>query len=251
VIDDLAVHYICRALVLPPGGPLLLALAGIVLLKRAPRTGRALAIGGILVTLVLALPAVADALTRLVERYPPLDASKPLTADVIVVLAGGIDRHTADGQPLPRALTLQRLAAGAELARTTGLPLLLSGGVVEAGPAEAEVMERTLERAFALHARWLETRSRTTHENARETARLLQPLGIHRVLLVTSANHMRRSVTEFEAAGLSVVPAPVAGRGRSPLVWRSWLPLADALATSYAALYEFAGIIVAALDPGA
>ena len=48
-----------------------------------------------------------------------------------------------------------------------------------------------------------------------------------------------------------MVAAPVAGRGRAPLSWRSWLPLADALAASYTALYEFAGLLAATLDPGA
>ena len=250
MLAELSVRYLCRALLLPPGGPLLLALAGLMLLGRRPRSGRLLAAGAVLAMLAMSLPVVADGLTRLLERYPPLDPARPAGAEVVVVLAGGTDRNTVDGEPIPRPTTLQRLAAGAGLARATGLPLLLSGGSGDAGPAEALAMERALERDFALRARWLETSSRNTRENAVATARLLQPLGIRRVLLVTSANHMRRAVAEFEATGLAVVPAPVAARGVAPPGWRGWLPLPDALAGSCAALYELAGLLAAGLDRG-
>jgi uncharacterized SAM-binding protein YcdF (DUF218 family) len=248
---DLAVRAVARALVLPPGGPLLLALAGISLLKRAPRIGRALALGGIAVTLLLSLPLIADPLTLLAERYPPLDLSRPVAADAIVVLGGGVRRDSVEGEAgMLMPIALQRLAAGANLARVTGLPLLLSGGVVDGGPPEAQVLERALERDFALKARWLESRSRTTRENARATAALLVPLGLRRVVLVTTASHMQRAAREFAAAGLTVVPAPVAGIGTLRLGLNAWLPHAAALERSHAALYEFAGELVADLDGG-
>jgi uncharacterized SAM-binding protein YcdF (DUF218 family) len=248
---DLAARAVGRALVLPPGGPLLLALAGIALLPRAPRLGRVLAVGGIAVTLLLSLPLVADPLTRLTERYPPLDLSRPVAADVIVVLGGGVRRDSVEGEAgILMPIALQRLAAGAHLARVTGLPLLLSGGVVDGGPPEAWVLERELERDFALKARWLESRARTTRENARETAALLAPLGLRRIALVTTASHMQRAVREFVAAGLTVVPAPVAGIGVIHYGVTAWLPHAAALERSHAALYELAGELVADLDGG-
>ena len=37
MLAELSVRYLCRALLLPPGGPLLLALAGLMLLGRRPR----------------------------------------------------------------------------------------------------------------------------------------------------------------------------------------------------------------------
>jgi uncharacterized SAM-binding protein YcdF (DUF218 family) len=54
----------------------------------------------------------------------------------------------------------------------------------------------------------LEGQSRTTTENAADTARLLQARGIRKILLVTSALHMRRARGLFERAGFEVVPAP-------------------------------------------
>ena len=54
----------------------------------------------------------------------------------------------------------------------------------------------------------LENQSRNTHDNALYCAILLKAKGIQRVLLVTSAFHMRRAQALFEKQGLIVVPAP-------------------------------------------
>ncbi|HXQ64557.1 MAG TPA: YdcF family protein [Steroidobacteraceae bacterium] len=248
---DLAVRAVCRALVLPPGGPLLLGCAGLALLGRAPRAGRVLIALGLGSLLLLSLPLVGDSLIRLAQRYPPLDLGRPPSADVIVVLAGGVRRNaTGEQSAVVQGETLERLAYAARLARRTGLPLLLSGGSVEPGESEARIMQQTLRADFALDARWLETGSRTTRENARQTAALLAPLGLKHVLLVTSAIHMRRAVGEFAATGLDIVPAPVAGTGEIGHGLLAWLPSADGLEHSHEALYELAGELVARLDGG-
>jgi uncharacterized SAM-binding protein YcdF (DUF218 family) len=88
----------------------------------------------------------------------------------------------------------------------------------------------------------LETRSRTTRENAVETARLARDKGFQRVLLVTSALHMRRAAGAFRAVGLEVVPAPtdfsVLGTGRLP----NLLPDAGSLEATTATLHEWIGL---------
>ncbi|HUO96453.1 MAG TPA: YdcF family protein [Steroidobacteraceae bacterium] len=248
---DLAFRALARALVLPPGGPLLLGVLGLALLRRWPRTARLCIATAIAVLLLLSLPVVSDVLTLAVEEYPPLGASQPVPVGAIVVLGGGMRHNAAD--PSGAALLpagLERLAGGAVLARRTGLPLVLSGGRVEPGPAEAEVMQATLKRDFGLEARFLETRSRTTRENARETAALLAPAWIKNVVLVTSAVHMRRAVAEFEAAGITVIPAPVGGTIAVGRGLGAWLPKASALARSTEALYELLGELVARIDRG-
>jgi len=245
---ELAMRAVARALVLPPGGPLLLGFLGLALLRVWPRLGRALVAAGLTALLVLSLPVVSDVLSLAVEEYPPLGAAQPVPVGAIVVLAGGSrwDGVNASGATLLPA-SLERLAGGAALARRTGLPLLLSGGSVEPGPAEADVMQTTLKRDFGLEARFLERRSRTTRENARETAALLAPVWIKNVVLVTSAVHMRRAVAEFEAAGVTVVPAPVGGTVAVGRGLAAWLPRPAALERSYHALYEIAGTLVAKL----
>lgn len=250
---DLAVRAIGRAIVLPPGGPMLLGAVGFALLRRAPVLGRSLIGAAFLVLLAVSMPVGSNRLANWVERYPPLDLSAPVAADAIVVLAGGIRRDA----PLPGQATLtpeplERLAGGVVVARATHLPMLLSGGRVEPGIAEADVMQEVLVQAFGMQARWLEQRSRTTRENARESAKILLPLGMRRVVLVTSALHLPRAVREFEAAGFTVIPAPTGldSPGACVASLHCWLPNGPALAQSHAALYEMLGAVVARLDGG-
>ena len=247
---ELLFRAVCRALVLPPGGPVLLALAGLGLQRARPRLGRGLVALGLGVLLALSMPVVADALSLAVQRYPPLDPARLPPADLIVVLGGGSSRNSDDPTgPVPTLATLERLATAARLARASGLPVLVSGGTVDVGEPEAFAMQRALRQDFGVEVRWVEPRSRTTEENATETAKLLKPLGLGHPLLVTSAIHMRRSVAEFRAAGLDPVPAPTAGTahlGGGGL--RGYLPSPAALDRSSAALYEAAGECVAWLS---
>jgi uncharacterized SAM-binding protein YcdF (DUF218 family) len=240
-----ALRAILRTLVLLPLGPVLLAVAGLWWTRRRPRTGRAVAAAALTALVLLSVPVVASRLASMVEAYPVLPPGAPLQADAIVVLGGGVRRAQDPSASTPGPASLERLAAAAALARRTGLPLLLSGGSLESGPSEADVMQATLRASFGLEARFVEPRSRDTHENALESARILLPLGLRHVVLVTSAVHMRRAVGEFVAAGLDVIPAPVAAAGEGGRDLSDWLPRAAALETSYGALYECGGRLVA------
>lgn len=238
---------LARSWLLPPAGPLLLALLGLWLARRRPALGTTLAVAGIGVLIAMSLPVVSDAVQRRVEVYPPLDLSQPVDAGAVVVLTGGVRRGPAPGAPdEPSAIALERLAHGVEIARRTGLPLLLSGGTVVLGPSEAETMNLAARRYFGAEARWLETRSRTTGENAEFSAALLKPAGVRRIVLVTSAGHMRRAVAQFEAQGLEVTPAPIGGSRNRYDGWPDWLPSDATLQRTSMALYEIAGAWVTA-----
>jgi uncharacterized SAM-binding protein YcdF (DUF218 family) len=242
-----ALRLLARSWLLPPAGPLLLALFGLWVARRRPVPGTALAVTGIGVLLAMSLPVVSDAIQRQVDVYPPLDLSQPVEAGAVVVLAGGVRRGPAPGAPdEPSAFTLERLAHGVEVARRTGLPLLLSGGVVVGGTAEAETMQRAARRYFGVEARWLETRSRTTGENAEYSAALLDAAGVRRIVLVTTAVHMRRAVAQFEARGLAVVPAPIGGSRDRYDGWPDWLPNTATFVRTSMALHEIVGAWVTA-----
>jgi hypothetical protein len=90
-----------------------------------------------------------------------------------------------------------------------------------------------------------EDRSRSTRENARYSAELIQTHGFARVLLVTSAPHMPRALATFHAAGIDAVPAPTDFEvlPEPPHLLR-WLPDAQALADSTRALKEYLGLWV-------
>ena len=54
----------------------------------------------------------------------------------------------------------------------------------------------------------IQDKSLNTAEEAAEDAKILKELGISRIILVSSATHMRRAVPLFEKQGLEVIPAP-------------------------------------------
>ena len=54
----------------------------------------------------------------------------------------------------------------------------------------------------------LESRSFNTHENAVFTKEILQALNINKILLVTSAVHMPRSIAIFRHENIDAIPAP-------------------------------------------
>ncbi len=228
-----------KNLVLPPTGPLLLVLAGLVLgVGRRPRLyGFALCFAGAALLWLLATPVVADALLRVVERYPALDLHQPVDAQAVVILAGGVRRNAPEyGTPAPGATTLERLVYGARVARTLGLPVLVSGSRLEAAS-----MQDFLRTDLGVTARWVENRSRDTHENAQFSAVILARAGVHRVVLVTSSAHMARSVVEFNIAGIETVPAPAAMWTRRDDGILDFIPNADALVRSQRACYELGG----------
>ncbi|MNR22745.1 hypothetical protein D3C85_1397180 [compost metagenome] len=142
-------------------------------------------------------------------------------------------------------MALERLRYAARLARASGLPLLTSGGLhFGEPPSEALIMADTLKRDYGLDVRWQEGESRTTWENGQFTAKLLQPQGIRRVLLVTQAAHMPRSRWCFERAGFEVVAAPMGYLGvpnGRPL--GGWLPESKSVWQNGMLLNEAIGLV--------
>lgn len=233
--------YVVGQLVLPPTSLVLLAFGGLAVSLRRRTLGLLITSASLLGLLALSLPAVAQALMATLEP-PPLASGQRAGAQAIVVLAGGRTREAPEWRgDTVNARSLRRLRYGAQLARETGLPILLAGGNPErAAVAESELMRAVLEREFGLRARWIETRSDTTAENARFTAQILRPLGIERVLLVTDAFHMPRALRAFARAGLAPVAAPTGYIGRRAFRPQHLVPNAEAMSASYFALREWA-----------
>ena len=198
---------------------------------------RALALAAVAGLLLLATPLVSNSLIdSLGAGLPAADATG---MQAVLILGGDINRIGAD-QAIPGPLTLERLRAGAALARATGLPLAVTGGVAWAGgPSIGQIMADSLAHDFDQTARWVETGSADTWENARDSAALLAPDGIHNVLVVTHAWHMRRSLLAFRGSGLNARAAPL---------WHGWITIGSLMPTagswqqSYYALHEWIGI---------
>ena len=227
------------ALVLPPTGPLLVALIGLLLQGRWPKLGRVMAGLGVLTLAALSLPMVSQALLGTLDDNPPLNLARARDAQAIVIVGAGIRRAAAaSGGDTLGDLSLERVRYGAWLARRTKLPVLVTGGVVYGGTPVAVLMKNALEHEFGVDVKWEEAKSRDTHENAIDSATILLRAGVRRVILVAHSFDMPRASAEFRAAGLRVIPAPIgvpSGVYDSPL---SRLPSVGALQGSYYALYE-------------
>ena len=76
----LRVKTVLKNLMLPPTGPLLLAILGACLIGRRPRLARVCLSLGLGLLWLMSTPVVSDALTGLVEVYPPLDLRSALGA---------------------------------------------------------------------------------------------------------------------------------------------------------------------------
>lgn len=243
--EALTPTYFIASLLLPPTSLLLLALWGVLAAVRRRRWGGALAATSLLLLLVLSVPRFGYLLARTLEPEQSVDLNRAKTAQAVVILAGGITRSAPewDGATLSSD-TLQRTRYGAALARRLELPILVSGGSPTGGPAEARLMVAALEQEFALPVRWIEDSSDTTLDNARHSAALLRAAAIDRIVLVTSATHMRRAQRAFEHAGLQVEPAPTAFLGQAPPRLAQWMPSIEGLRITDRALREWLGILL-------
>ena len=228
-----------RTLILPPACLLIIGVLGLFLAWRYRRLGMALTAAALAALWLLSTPLIADGLERMADHYPALDLSRPVAAQAIVILGGGGYREHAPeygGAPAPEYEMYERLAYGAYVARHTGLPVLVTGN-----GEEAVTMQVSLSRDFGVQAKWVDEAAKDTYDNAQDSARMLRAAGITRVVLVTSDTHLWRAAHEYEAAGLSVTPAPAGIWAPRELGTMRFVPVASGLLRSYSAVYELAG----------
>jgi len=235
-----------RLLVEPPVVLVVAGVVGLLLGRRWRRLGHGVTGGALCLLYLLTTPFVGSRLLASQQAEAPFDpAAGTAGAGAIVVLSADIAPFQADyGGETVASLTLERLRRGARLHRETGLPILVAGGVMpERARSLADVMAEALTEDFRVPVRWLEGDSGTTAENAFYSARMLRAEGIRKVLLVTSAWHMPRSLLAFRAFGLDPVPAPTGFI--VPTNWRlpSWLPSGRGLQQSQWALHEMIGTL--------
>ena len=180
--------------------------------------------------------------STLERQYPPCRAEDLPTADAIVVLGGGMESSRGLFYPDMNSAA-DRVWHAARLYKTGKAPLVIPTGVGEIEATVPLLVDLGVPTAVIR----VETASRNTAENARCTAALLARSGGRRVLLVTSAWHMRRAQLLFERAGLEVIPAATdyeatIARAR-PDRWSllMLLPSPDALNRNTVILKEYIG----------
>jgi len=230
---------------LPPLSLVILLAAGLVLRRRRPRLAVSLILLSTAALYALSTPWVGGLLLNSLEIGRPVTPDALKTADAIVVLGGGrrIGAAAYGGDTL-NGLSLERLRYAVLLHRASGLPILVTGGKPGGGTlGEGRIMQRILQDEYGIPPKWVEDAALTTWDNARLSAPLLRKSGVRRIVLVTHAWHLRRSVPLFEAQGLGVVPAGIQfSRTRIDSVL-DVLPTPAGLRDSVFALHEWLGIL--------
>ena len=134
-------------------------------------------------------------------------------AEAIVVLGGGIKPQIPPRPWVDVADAGDRVLHGARLYTEGKAPwLILSGGRIDwksGGPSESADMAQLAEAMnVPPEAILQDPTSLNTYENAVNVKQILQEKGLNRVLLVTSALHMPRSLKIFQKQGIEAIPAP-------------------------------------------
>ncbi|MEB3306550.1 MAG: YdcF family protein [Cyanobacteriota bacterium] len=244
----------------PLGLALLLQLAGQG--ARGWRWSTGLSSAGIALLWMFAMPITSRQLIwGLEERAAALTPALIPQADAVVVLGGGLRPSLPPRRGVEVGEAGDRLLTGVRLLRKGRAPLLLtSGGQVsftEGDPALPEAIgarDLAVELGVPAGMILLNPGSRTTAEEAEAIDALARQRRWKRVLLVTSASHMPRSLATFRRqTRLNVIPVACdyllpdrASYGR-PTLARTVLDLvpdANALADSTRMLKEHIGLLV-------
>lgn len=175
---------------------------------------------------------------------PPAQALPPgVVPGAVVILSAETVRGQGGVEIGP--LTLERLRAGAALARRTGLPVLVTGGSLGRGePPVAALMAEVLRQDFGLSARWIESEAGDTRGNAVLSVALLRAEGIAAAHVVTHAWHLPRALEAFARTGFTALPAPVRLDVPPRGGLRDFIPRADHFFTSWLMLREWLGLVV-------
>lgn len=189
---------------------LLLVVAGLLLLWLTARqkTGRALSTAGAAVLLLSSWYPTSQWLLSSLHRRPGLTDPAATNARWVVVLGAGYEtRATVPVTSRLSSATLERLIEGIRVYRQLpGAKLIMSGRGYGSAPTEAAVMQLAAE---ALGVPAGDILQEGESDDTPDEARLIRPMvGADRIVLVTSAVHMERSVRLFEKQGMTVVPAP-------------------------------------------
>ena len=247
---DVLTRSLLKLFVLPPGLLLLLLFTGWLFVKRL--LGRMLILIAFLGFYLLSTPALLSSLASHAETIAAPDQSELQAsgAEAILVLLAGVRRINPElgGASALSALSLERIDYGLALHRRTGLPILLSGGSVRGDSRPlAELGADWLQERAGVKVLAIDSDSRDTWENARNSAETLRRHGIGRVLLVTHAFHMPRAMLSAKAAQIDVIAAPFAfhhlpAELAPPTRLTDWLPQPGILGRNYLMLHEILGM---------
>jgi uncharacterized SAM-binding protein YcdF (DUF218 family) len=201
---------------------------------------------------------VANSLVKSLEwqQLPPKTLP---TADAIVILGGATKSAFPPRPGVDLSEAGDRVLYGAQLYREGKAPIVISsGGRIGwrgGGPSESADMAQILKTVGVPSSAILQDpTSLNTHENAVNVKKIIQQRGIRRILLVTSAMHMPRSLRIFQRQGIDAIPAPtdflvsqqeIEEPNSSPqAIMLSLMPDTERLDRTTRAIKEYIGMVV-------
>ncbi len=239
-----------------------MVLAIFLLFRKKRRWGKIILAATIITYYLLSTGPGNHLLVRSLEMATPVflgTVSRAGEPEAIVILAGGAWQN---GPLRPRnelaGPSWRRFWRGIELYREYDglIPIIYSGGsghIFDRVSVEGELTRQyALSMGIPEYDFLIETTSRNTYENIRETKKILdrdfpgsKP---HRVILVTSSIHMPRAVLIAKKSGLDPIPEPADFLLRSSTFHLlDFSPSAETFLSSTRCLHEWLGIIACRL----
>lgn len=181
------------------------------------------------------------------REFPPMRAEQLPTADAIVVLGGGMLGNTNTVCYAELEMSADRVAHAARIYKAGKAPVVIPSGKDEVNASKPFLLELGVPESAIL----VENESKNTEQNAKFVAEYVksrhQGSGVPKIIVVTSAWHMRRSLLMFEkyADGIEVVPGACdyeATIGSDEMFsLNAILPNADSLLRNSCMLKEYIG----------
>ncbi len=239
------VKKIVSALLMPLPALLLIGLLGLVLISFTTKrkTGCFVVLFSFVGIFSIAFQPVSTKLLMPLEREHKAFLPVSGTIDYVMVLGNShiIDNAIPVTSQLSRA-ALMRLTEGIRILRMyPGAKLILSGYAGGSDTSHARMMANV---ALALGVTKSEIilleSAKDTWEEARQAAAFVKR---KKVVLVTSASHMSRSLYEFHAAGVKPIPAPTNFLATDEITqaWDKYTPKARYLEQTEVFWHEYLG----------
>lgn len=180
--------------------------------------------------------------------YPPVAMSEVPQADAIVILGGGMWANPTASPYAEMFGAADRVWHAARLWKARKAPIVMASGTNEVCSTKPFLLDLGVPES----AIRIENASRNTEENAKFVARVLSTsqtsqVSKPRILLVTSAWHMRRAKLMFEryAPGLEIIAAPCDHEAllanAEPIEVKDFFPGADSLSRNSYMVKEIIG----------
>jgi uncharacterized SAM-binding protein YcdF (DUF218 family) len=192
-------------------------------------------------------PTVELFMRPLEDAYGPASLAEVATCDAYVVLGGGINENVPDidGKGALSAFALSRVTTAYRLYMRDKKPIIFTGGKIFNRTPEAEIAKRFLIfLGVPPHHIITEEKSMDTYENAQYVKEIADKHQFRKIVLITSAFHMKRSYLLFNKRFPEIAPYPAdywTSRGSYDVL--NFLPNAWNLALVETAMKEYLGII--------